>query len=197
MTKLCIAIVAFAGLLLASPAQAQGIPSQINLRFSEQLSNGPAGQCGCFTLSGGAGDLYWNLFRLPGKHGLGVGLAADAGVEHTGDENGAGYGLTLTTLTAGPRLQLPAARRLHPFAQALFGFAHGSGSQFPQQNTLVSSANSFALDLGGGADYFLPSHLISIRVLQIDYLRTALPNNTSNWQNNLRIGAGITLHFSR
>ncbi len=184
-------------MLLASHARAQAIPSQVNLRFSEQLSNGPAGQCGCFTLSGGAGDLYWKILHMPGSRALGVGLAADAGVEHTGNENGAGYGLTLTTLTAGPRLQLPSAHHLHPFAQALFGFAHGSGSQFPQQNSLVSSANSFALDFGGGADYFLPSHLISIRVLQADYLRTELPNNTNDWQNNLRIGAGITLHFSR
>jgi hypothetical protein len=38
---------------------------------------------------------------------------------------------------------------------------------------------------------------ISVRILQPDYLHTDLPNNTSNWQNNLRIGAGLTLHFSR
>ncbi len=197
MPKFCIAIVAFFCLLLASHAQAQAIiPSQVNLRYSEQISNGPAGQCGCFTLSGAAGDLYWNILHLPAGHGLGVGLAADAALEHTTNENGAGYGLTLTTLTAGPRFQLPAIHHLLPFAQALFGFAHGSGSQFPQQNSLVSSANSFALDLGAGSDYSL-NKLLSVRILQIDYLRTALPNNTTDWQNNLRIGAGLTLHLSR
>jgi len=61
---------------------------------------------------------------------------------------------------------------------------------------LVSSANSFALNLGAGADYSL-NKSISVRILQLDYLHTELPNNTSNWQNNLRIGAGLTLHFSR
>jgi len=30
----------------------------------------------------------------------------------------------------------------------------------------------------------------------VDYLRTALPNNSNNWQNNLRVAAGLTLHFS-
>jgi hypothetical protein len=29
----------------------------------------------------------------------------------------------------------------------------------------------------------------------VDYLRTALPNNSTNWQSNLRIAAGLTLHF--
>jgi hypothetical protein len=37
---------------------------------------------------------------------------------------------------------------------------------------------------------------LSLRVLQLDYSRTSLPNNTTNWQNNLRIGAGITLRVS-
>jgi opacity protein-like surface antigen len=123
------------------------------------------------------------------------GISTDIAVEHTGSINSVGYGLTLTTLTAGPRFVLLPKSKLHPFTQALLGFAHGSGSQFPQQNTLVSSANSFALDIGAGADYSLNKR-ISVRILQLDYLSTALPNNTTNWQNNLRIGTGITLHFS-
>jgi hypothetical protein len=52
------------------------------------------------------------------------------------------------------------------------------------------------LDLGAGADVPLNKR-ISARILQLDYLRTTLPNNTTNWQNNLRIGAGLTLRFSR
>ena len=100
----------------------------------------------------------------------------------------------MTTFTAGPRFKLPG-NRVRSFAQALFGLAHGSGSKFPNGNSVESSANSFAVDLGAGADYFLNKR-ISVRILQLDYLRTALPNNTTNWQNNLRIGAGLTLHFS-
>ena len=60
--------------------------------------------------------------------------------------------------------------------------------------TLASSANSFALDLGGGADYSI-SQRFSLRAVQLDYLRTSLPNIDSGWQNNLRIGVGVTVRF--
>jgi opacity protein-like surface antigen len=169
---------------------------EVNLRYSEQVSNSPAGTCGCFALEGAAGDFYWNVMHIGAMHKAGLGVAADIGVAHTGNVNGDGYGLTLTTYSAGPRFVLPSARKLSPFAQALFGLAHGSGSQFPQGDSLVSSANSFGLNLGAGADYSLNKR-ISLRILQLDYLRTDLPNNSSNWQNNLRAGAGITLQFSR
>ena len=182
-------------LLMASPcaASAQLLPSEAGLRFSEQISNGPAGTCGCFNLQGAALDANWNLIHPAPNFRLG--LAFDATLENTGSVNGAAYGLTLSTFTAGPRFKL-SAKKVRPFAQALFGIAHGAGSQFPENgNTLASSANSFALDVGAGADYSLRKHL-SIRFLQVDYLRTALPNNSTNWQNNLRIGAGLTLHIS-
>jgi peptidoglycan-associated lipoprotein len=175
---------------------AQAIPSEIGVRYSAQISNGPAGSCGCFTLQGAAADFNWNLppKRAGAKPGPRLSLAFDAGMEHTGNMNGVGYGLTLSTFAAGPRLTLPV-RRVRPFAQALFGMAHGANSEFPQSSTLSSSANSFALDLGAGADLPLNKHL-ALRFLQLDYLRTALPNNTTNWQNNLRIGAGLTLYLS-
>jgi opacity protein-like surface antigen len=193
MQKACNILAAFLFLTLTSAAQAQWLPSQASLRYSAQISNGPAGDCECFTLQGAAADLYWNIG--PAKPRLGVGIAFDAGVEHTGDVNGAGYGLTLSTFTAGPRIKLPLGKT-QAFAQALFGVAHGSGSEFPQSNnTLMDSANSFALVAGAGADYPINQQL-SVRFLQVDYLRTALPNNSNNWQNNLRIAAGLTFHFS-
>lgn len=175
-------------------AHGQVVPSSINLRYSAQLSNASAGNCGCFSLQGGAVDAYWRF-----SSGIGawdeIGVAIDIGSEHTSNVNGAPYGLTLTTVTAGPRVRWPLGR-VSPFAQGLIGFAHGSGSAFPSDNTLASSANSFALDLGGGADLSVDRRL-SVRLPQVDYLRTSLPNNSSNWQNNLRVAAGITIQFSR
>jgi hypothetical protein len=193
MQKTFLTIAALLSMAMAHAARAQAIPGSVNIRFSEQLSNAPAGSCGCFGMEGAAGDLGWNLFGLGGQGGVGLGIAADIGVEHTGSVNGAPNGLNLITFAAGPRVRFPILK-LHTFGQALFGIAHGGDSAFPQSNTLVSSANSFALDLGGGADYSLDRRL-SVRVLQLDYLRTSLPNTTSNWQNSLRIGAGLTLHF--
>jgi peptidoglycan-associated lipoprotein len=192
MPKVCFALVSLLCLGLVTAVQAQVLPQDVGLRYSEQISNSPAGSCGCFTLQGGAADAAWNLGPL--SSALHLRLAIDVGAEHTGNVNNANYGLTLSTFTAGPRFNLPG-NKVKPFAQALFGLAHGSGSQFPQGNSQESSANSFALDLGAGTDYSLNKRL-SVRILQLDYLRTALPNNSTNWQNNLRIGAGLTLRFS-
>jgi len=174
-------------------AQSGAIPEAVAIRYSAQLSNSPPGTCGCFALQGVAADSYWKLVKVSGSHGMGLGLAADFGVEHTRSVGSADYGLILTTLSAGPRLTLPV-HKLHSFTQVLIGLAHGSNSAFPEGNSLVSSASSLAFDAGGGADYAL-TRQVALRLLQVDYLRTALPNATGNWQNNLRLGAGITLHF--
>jgi opacity protein-like surface antigen len=194
MQKVRNALGAFLCLVLASVAQSQSLPKDVGVRYSEQVSNGPAGACGCFALEGAAGDFYWVVQHYKEGKPLYLGFVADVGVEHTGDVNGAGYGLTLTTVTAGPRAVVRPIGKVRPFAQVLIGMAHGSGSQFPQNGSLAPSATSFALNLGAGADYSLNKR-ISVRFLQLDYLRTALPNNSTDWQNNLRIGAGITLHF--
>jgi hypothetical protein len=192
MLKAASELVAALALGLALAAQAQVVPGTLNLRYTEQISNGPAGSCGCFGLEGFQADAGWWLKDLSAG-GMGLSLAADAGVVHTGSEGSAPYGLTLTTVTAGPRFNFPAPK-LRPFAQVLLGFAHGSGSAFPQGDQLVSSASSLALEAGGAADYPIAPRL-SVRVIEVEYLRTALPNSTSNWQNNLRIGAGLTLRL--
>lgn len=194
MQKLCIPLVGLICFLAPATALSQALPSSVSVRYSAQISNGPPGTCACFSLQGASGDLVWKLSPLPSSGVLR--LAVDLGVEHTADLNGAGYGLTLSTFTAGPRIELPRIKHLHPFAQGLFGLAHGSGSQFPENGTLTDSANSFALLAGGGADFHL-NGLVSLRLVQVDYLRTSLPNNANDWQNNLRVGAGVAFHFFR
>jgi hypothetical protein len=194
MQKLWIGFVAFLCLIPASTAQSQRVGAEANLRYSEQVSNGPTGTCGCFGMFGAAGDFYLNIKHFREGKQAAVGVVTDIGYEHTGNVNGAGYGLSLTTATWGPRLVFAPVGKLRLFAQGLVGLAHDSGSQFPQNNGLVASANSVAFDLGAGGDYSMTKR-ISLRFLQADYMRTELPNNVNNWQNNLRLGAGITLHF--
>jgi opacity protein-like surface antigen len=193
MQKTRIVLAALLCLAPVCAAQSRAIPKAVNFRYSAQLSNSPPGTCGCFALQGFAADSYWKFANVSDSHGLGVGLAADVGVEHTRSVGSADYGMTLTTLGAGPRLTLPG-HRLQSFTQVLIGLAHGSNSVFPVGNSVVSSASSIAFDVGGGADYAVTER-VTLRPLQVDYLRIALPNTNSNWQSNLRIGAGITLHF--
>ncbi|MGB7547842.1 MAG: hypothetical protein WBM14_08830 [Terracidiphilus sp.] len=63
------------------------------------------------------------------------------------------------------------------------------------EKTLAELAEQFFdLDLGGGVDYHFGTRL-SLRLLQLDWLRTSLPNNANNWRNNLRVGAGIVFNL--
>lgn len=196
MHKIQITLFSLLCLALTAAARAQFVPVEAGLRYSEEISNGTAsnsGSCGCFALRGAAADAFWKMGK--NKSTWQPGLAADAGVENTTNINNSGYGITLSTFAAGPRFKMPV-KKTQPFVQALFGLAHGSGSEFPQSgNVLAHSANSFALDLGAGADYPVSKHF-SVRMLQLDYQRTGLPNNSNNWQSNLRIGAGLTLRIS-
>jgi peptidoglycan-associated lipoprotein len=57
-----------------------------------------------------------------------------------------------------------------------------------------SSASSLALQAGGGMDLGLKRH-VSLRLLQVDWLRTQLPNGGTNVQNHFRISTGVELHF--
>lgn len=193
MPKVCTLLAALLWLTLSSAAQSSLLPDRVGLRYSEQVSNSPVGSSDCFAMQGAAADAFWKI--VPFSHAANLGLAVDVAVENTHNINHAGYGLNLFSFAGGPRLRL-STHKLQPFAQALFGVAHGWGSEFPSGgNTLTSSASSFALDLGAGTDYSLNKKL-SLRVLQLDYSRTDLPNNANDWQNNLRIGAGLTLSFS-
>jgi hypothetical protein len=47
---------------------------------------------------------------------------------------------------------------------------------------------------GGGIDFKVSKH-VSVRPVQAEYLMTRLPNGLNNRENNLRIGAGITLRL--
>jgi peptidoglycan-associated lipoprotein len=119
------------------------------------------------------------------------GIVADVAGLHASSIHGSSVGLDLITATAGPRFTWsPPRTRLGLFGEALIGTAHGMNSLFPVGNTTESSANSFALQLGGGVDLPISSHFI-LRPFEADWVRTQLPNSTTNVQNNIRLGVGI------
>lgn len=82
----------------------------------------------------------------------------------------------------GPRVSYRSYGKLTPFAQVLFGGQHAAGSNL--------AFDSFALTLGGGADYRWNEH-ISFRG-QGEYLYTHF---ASARQNNARIEAGVVYRW--
>jgi hypothetical protein len=51
-----------------------------------------------------------------------------------------------------------------------------------------------ALCIGGGVNVAL-RHRLALRAFEADWLRTQLPDGTTNVQNNLRLGAGLVFRF--
>jgi outer membrane immunogenic protein len=133
-------------------------------------------------------------------HGLGP--TASLAVTDAGNIGGNGADLTLFTYLFGPRYTWPVPRtiprtQLHGdlFGEFLIGGAHGSDGVFPAAQGATSSASSFALQLGGGVDLLLAKR-VEIRPLQLDWMRTELPNGRDNAQQSLRIGFGVVYRLT-
>jgi len=115
----------------------------------------------------------------------------------SGRANLNGVPVNLVVVAFGPRYTwkapLHSRHSLQLFGQGLIGEDFGFSGLYPSAQGTTSSANSFALNTGLGADLSLTPHF-SMRVLQIDYLRTQLPNSATNVQNSVSFAAGIVFH---
>jgi peptidoglycan-associated lipoprotein len=185
----------------SAPAAAQATPTsdkhgraELALGYSYLHTNAPPGGCGCFSLNGGSASFAW-----PVKQGR-FAFAADIYGGHAGAVLNGGYGLNLTSFTVGarylPKLGHGEARlSLQPFGEVLVGVAHASGSLVQSPNPGARNASSaFAATIGGGVDQMMNTH-VSFRLIQADYLLTTFDNGSNNHQNNLRLSAGLVLHF--
>ena len=163
------------------------------VNYTEQYSN--LVSTPTFWHGGGSAELSAQL-----RHGFG--LAANVAGTQTSNAADSGVGLSLVTATFGPRytfyhpLGVERKKSLAVFGQGLLGQAWGFNSYFPTASGAIRSDNSLALQLGGGVDLGLTRHF-GVRVFQADWLRTQLPNGTTNVQNTLRLGAGVVFRFGR
>jgi hypothetical protein len=146
-----------------------------------------------FNLNGASGSLAYNF-----KDWLGV--VADVGVYHQGNVTANNLSLTVATYQFGPRVTLRRFRLLVPFGQVLVGVGHAGGSLYTSSLggglPPLGANNSFVLTAGGGADLKLTS-LLSIRLLQAEYLYSQFRNGSThdNRQDNVRLSAGIVFSF--
>jgi hypothetical protein len=192
-------------ILASSTAWAQQIqsgvkqtPVSIDLAFTyaPELAKLAHGSC-CFLLQGGGVDagVTWRK-----GFGLAASLSSSHASEVTSDVDvnkisylaGPRYTYTAWAKTAGPSTK----PRYQIFGQGLIGGVHGFDGVYPASSSTTSSANAFALDVGGGLNYYLAENL-GLRLFEVSYLRTALPNDAANVQNDLRLAFGFTYHYSR
>jgi hypothetical protein len=151
---------------------------------------------GSFWLQGGAIEVHMPLFR-------GLGAVANVTGLHVGSSGPAVASLDLVTVVFGARYVLLRSHRISPYVQGLVGEAEGFHSVFATGsgptnvvNGTTDSANSIAVQAGGGVDVRL-SRPLSMRVAEVDYLRTQLPNGGNNSQNNLRFASGLVFRFGK
>ncbi len=194
----------FAALLVtasSSPwAHAQSEPkgsspyTDVAITYSTEHAQLAPGTCGCFWLQGGGADAAFTLWK-----GFGIAAGITGGVvsnyapgvdfSEVSYMGGPRYTYTFRSRAAGalrrPRLQI--------FGDGLFGSAHAFSGAFPSGNVTNATANSFALQTGGGINLFFSKHF-AVRLLQIDYARTQFPNGYDNTQNDLRLGFGVSYH---
>jgi outer membrane protein OmpA-like peptidoglycan-associated protein/opacity protein-like surface antigen len=180
----------------SSAASAQWSPSapanptrfETSLGYDYVRANAPPGDCQCFGLQGGylsAGFHITNWFSIE----------AEVTGQHQNDISMLGQDLTLLTFAAGPKVHKMYGR-FDPFGQVLVGGAHGSDSYFPTGITSSPTSSSFAVQAGGGLDLLITQHL-AVRLFNVQYLKTELPNGTNNEQNELMGGIGIVYRFNR
>jgi len=189
---LTIAAASTAGAAAQTPREPAGVKprTELALGYTYLHSNAPPGGCGCFNLNGGSATFAWPL-------GSGqFALVGDVTIAHAGTVSHSGDNLTLSTFTAGVRY-LPPIRHssLQPFGQMLLGLAHSSGTLVQDSNPGAANAGAaFAGNFGGGLD-LRATPRFSMRLVEADYLLTTIDNGSNNHQNNLRISAGVVIHF--
>jgi hypothetical protein len=144
------------------------------------------------------GQSFWRQggsLELSTESYHGLGIAANFAGSEANNIVGSGIDLNTFTSTFGPRYTWHRrSGRVSLFGQGLIGESHGWNSIFPQATGATSEFNTFALQVGGGADLRISRHF-AIRALQADWIRTEFPNATTNVQNTLRLGAGVVLRL--
>ena len=178
------------------PASQARVSTDLAVTFAAERSQVVPGQAS-FWFKGGGADAAVTFWK-------GLGVAASL-TGDTASNLAPGVSANKLTYLGGPRYTYTAwkgnagaadQRRLQIFAQGLFGAAHGFDGFYPASPAPTTSANSFAVQAGGGLNLYLTRSL-GIRLIEADYVRTALPNGAANTQNDMRLAFGVTYHIGK
>jgi hypothetical protein len=180
-------------------ASAQSLPklfsTDLTVYYSVERARIVNTPCECFWLEGASAETGFTVYKN-----------IAAAVEITGghvSNIGSGVNLGKFALMAGPRYTAGVSRwtsrftrtnQTAIFGEALFGVAHAFDSIFPSSLGSNNNSTSSSMQLGGGLDLSLRRGL-SLRAPEVDYVRTAFPNNGSNTQNDLKLSLGVSWRF--
>jgi hypothetical protein len=148
-----------------------------------------------FYLRGATVGLGYNLW-----HGLGL---AVNGTGLAGTNLRGTIDIHHVNLLVGPRYTLnfghitPTAwnRKGSIFVEGKVGYTFATAGLYPSTSgALVSNASALDMEAGIGGNLHVYQRF-DLRVLEVDLVRTQLPNGVSNVQNTFRIASGINFHL--
>lgn len=163
-------------------------PASIAVTYNVERAKTVSAGCNCFWFQGAAADANWNAWNH-------LGIAAQLSGGHASNI-GPGVDISKIDFLFGPRYTWQRARwqhnRYHPsvFGEVLLGGVHAFDTVIPTSSGTSSSATAFAMQTGGGANLWLTRHF-GIRLVQLDYVYSRLPNAGNSTQNDLRIATGM------
>jgi outer membrane immunogenic protein len=196
----------FVSLTLASPAVAQQSggegsrvpPIDVAVTFTAEHAKISPSDCGCFWLQGGSGEANVYLFR-------GLSAAVELTGSHVGNVT-PGVDISQISVMGGPRYTFGTSRwtdrifgtrhRTSFFGEALFGGVHAIDGVYPSSTGLKTTATAFSMQAGGSFNVRLARNF-GLRLFEVDYVRTSLPNGTTDSQHDLRLAAGISYQIHR
>lgn len=198
MRKTLLLVVLLAGATF-SPAQSMPATNREGGAIEAAITYAPTyakisnTSCNCFWFQGGAAEV-----AIPLRAKLAV-VGNVTGQHATGITNE----LNKVDYVAGPRYSFAIPyrhfermKKSRLFVEALAGAVHATNGIFPEAGSSESSATSYALQLGGGDDLALRSRF-GLRLFEADYVRSGLPNNGSNSQNDVRFATGFYYKFGK
>jgi len=146
-----------------------------------------------FVLPGGSADAAYTF----GGSFRGMGVVFDFNGE-TASNVEPGVNLTQISALGGLRYSFLVAKQstrpITLYGQVLGGRVSARDSLFPAPGGATSTAGSLAFQAGGGANLRL-THSISIRMVEVDFITTHLPNAADSRQYDIRFSNGIVFHF--
>jgi outer membrane protein OmpA-like peptidoglycan-associated protein len=166
------------------------VSTDLGITFAAERSEVVPDDC-CFWFKGGGADLAVTFWK-------GWGLAATLTGDHAEDVV-PGLDVNKISALAGPRYTWTGfsganEHRWQIYGQGLFGVAHGFDGLYPSGNSVKSSDNAFAIQAGGGLNYYFTRHW-GLRLLEADYVRTEFSNAGDDEQTDLLLAAGVVYHF--
>ena len=186
-------------LVLAMLAGARGGSSQLSTDFSLTYTQERSAFVGdtpdrYFYLRGATVDVGVTLWRGVGVAVAGTGLAAtnlrgSIDIHHVQALVGPRYTYNLGRIT-----DTHTSRKGSAFVEGKVGYTVATSGQYPAGDALTSSASGLTYQGGGGLNLHVYQRF-DLRLLEVHYVRTQLPNGGTNVQNTLRFASGINFHF--